>query len=45
MRASREVVADVIKKLVKKGIDIYEVKNEELTLEEAFLKKTRGIKS
>lgn len=45
MRASKEVVADVIKKLVKKGIDIYEVKNEELTLEEAFLKKTRGIKS
>ena len=45
MSASREVVADVIKKLVKKGIDIYEVKNEELTLEEAFLKKTRGIKS
>ena len=45
MSASKEVVADVIKKLVKKGIDIYEVKNEELTLEEAFLKKTRGIKS
>ena len=36
MSASKEVVADVIKKLVKKGIDIYEVKNEELTLEEAF---------
>lgn len=42
--ASKEDVAKIIKKLVKDGIDIYEVKNEELTLEEAFLKKTKGGK-
>ena len=42
--ASKEDIAKIIKKLVKDGIDIYEVKNEELTLEEAFLKKTKGGK-
>ncbi len=42
--ASKENIAKIIKKLVKDGIDIYEVKNEELTLEEAFLKKTKGGK-
>ena len=42
--ASKEDVAKIIKKLVKDNIDIYEVKNEELTLEEAFLKKTKGGK-
>ena len=42
--ANKEDIAKIIKKLVKDGIDIYEVKNEELTLEEAFLKKTKGGK-
>ena len=44
VNASKEDIAKIIKKLVKDGIDIYEVKNEELTLEEAFLKKTKGGK-
>ena len=37
---SKEEIAKLIKTLVKKNVDIYEVKMEELTLEEAFLKKT-----
>ena len=44
VKANKEIVAKIIKQLVKDGIDIYEVKNEELTLEEAFLKKTKGGK-
>lgn len=44
VNASKEEVSKIIKKLVKDNIDIYEVKNEELTLEEAFLKKTKGEK-
>ena len=40
----KEDIASIIKTLVKKNIDIYEVKMEELTLEEAFLKKTGGKK-
>lgn len=39
-----EDVAKMIKYLVEKGIDVYEVKQIELTLEEAFLKKTGGNK-
>lgn len=42
---SKEEIAKLIKTLVKKNIDIYEVKMEELTLEEAFLKKTGGKKN
>lgn len=41
---TKEDVAKLIKKLVKIGIEIYEVKQVELTLEEAFLKKTGGNK-
>ena len=44
VNASKEEVASIIKKLVKNDIDIYEVKELELTLEEAFLKKTHGGK-
>ena len=44
VNASREEVAKIIKKLVKDGIDIYSVKEMELSLEEAFLKKTGGKK-
>lgn len=41
----KEDIASIIKTLVKKNIDVYEVKMEELTLEEAFLKKTGGKKN
>lgn len=41
---SKEEISSVIQHLVKIGIDIYEVKKESLTLEEAFLKKTGGNK-
>ena len=44
VKASREEVASIICKLVKNKIDIYEVREDELTLEEAFLKKTGGKK-
>lgn len=43
-KGTKEEVAKLIRKLVKEGIDIYEVKQVELTLEEAFLKKTGGNK-
>lgn len=41
---SKEDIAKTIKKLVKDKIDIYEVYEDKLTLEEAFLKKTGGKK-
>ncbi len=41
----KENIAKVVKILVKKNIDVYEVKMQELTLEEAFLKKTGGNKN
>ena len=44
VKATKEEVAKIIKDLVKKDIDIYEVKELELSLEEAFLKKTHGGK-
>ena len=44
VKANREEVASIIRKLVKNKIDIYEVREDELTLEEAFLKKTGGKK-
>ena len=40
VNAEEKEVAAIIKKLVKNKIDIYEVKEDELTLEEAFLRKT-----
>ena len=45
INASKEEVAKLIKKLVKEDIDIYEVKELEMTLEEAFLKKAGGKKN
>lgn len=42
--ATSKEVANIIKSLVKANIDIYEVREEELSLEEAFLKKTGGKK-
>ena len=44
VKANREEVASIIRKLVKNKIDIYDVREDELTLEEAFLKKTGGKK-
>ena len=44
INAPREEIAEIIKKLVKENIDIYEVKQIEISLEEAFLKKTGGNK-
>jgi len=42
---TKEDISKVIKELVKKDIDIYEVMEDRLTLEEAFLKKTGGKKN
>ena len=42
VNATPDAVAKIIKKLVKNKIDIYEVRKDELTLEEAVLKKTGG---
>lgn len=42
---TKEEISKVIKDLVKKDIDIYEVMEDRLTLEEAFLKKTGGKKN
>ena len=44
VNATKEEVASIVKSLVKANIDIYEIKELELTLEEAFLKKTHGGK-
>ena len=44
INASKKEVAEIIKKLVKTKVDIYEVKEIEMTLEEAFLKKAGGNK-
>ncbi|MEG0909578.1 MAG: ABC transporter ATP-binding protein [Bacilli bacterium] len=41
---TKEEIAKLIKELVKENIDIYEVKQMEMSLEEAFLKKTGGNK-
>ncbi len=41
----KESIAKIVKMLVKENIDVYEVKMQELTLEEAFLKKTGGKKN
>lgn len=37
-------IANIVKKLVENSIDVYSVKQEMITLEEAFLKKTGGNK-
>lgn len=38
----KEEVPNIIKQLVEKGLSIYSVKQEELSLEDVFLKKTGG---
>ena len=45
VNASKEEVAKIIRKLVRENIEIYEVKEDTLTLEEVFLKKTGGQKN
>ncbi len=40
--ASKEEIAHIIKEIVAKEVAIYEVKRQEISLEEAFLKKTGG---
>lgn len=44
INGEKESIASIIKKLVNEDIKIYEVTLTELTLEEAFLKKTGGMK-
>ncbi len=44
INGEKESIASIIKTLVNKDIKIYEVTLTELTLEEAFLKKTGGMK-
>ncbi len=44
VKAKKEQIAKIIRKLVKEKVDIYEVKHVELSLEEAFLQKTGGKK-
>lgn len=44
LNGSEEEIAEAIKTLVKENVDIYEVREDKLTLEEAFLKKTGGRK-
>lgn len=45
LNGTKEEIAAAIRKLVKEKIDIYEVMEDKLTLEEAFLKKTGGKKN
>lgn len=45
INGEKESIASIIKTLVNEDIKIYEVTLTELTLEEAFLKKTGGMKS
>lgn len=45
LNGSELEIAEAIKRLVKEKIDIYEVREDKLTLEEAFLKKTGGKKN
>ena len=42
LSAEREKVPEVVKKLVQNDIKIYEINEEKLSLEDAFLKKTGG---
>ena len=45
INGEKESIASIVKTLVNEDIKIYEVTLTELTLEEAFLKKTGGMKS
>ena len=39
---NKESIPEIIKKLIENGVKIYTVKEEEISLEEAFLKRTGG---
>ena len=43
--ADEKKVAKIVRQLVRKKIEIYEIRQDELSLEEAFLKKTGGNKN
>jgi ABC-2 type transport system ATP-binding protein len=45
VKANNDEISQIIKELVAQNIAIYEVKKQELSLEEAFLKKTGGNKN
>ena len=42
INGDKNEVAKIVKQLVKSNIEIYEIRNDEISLEEAFLKKTGG---
>ena len=42
VKCSKKEVAELVKEIVQKGIDVYQVKLVEASLEEAFLKETGG---
>lgn len=42
VKRSKKEVAELVKEIVQKGIDVYQVKLVEASLEEAFLKETGG---
>ncbi len=42
--ATEQEISEIVKKLVKNNINVYSIKPEIITLEEAFLKKTGGNK-
>ena len=43
INGDKNEVAKIVKQLVKSNIEIYEIRNDEISLEEAFLKKTGGM--
>lgn len=45
INGDKKRVAQVVKELVNANIDVYEIKNDEVSLEEAFLKKTGGLRA
>lgn len=44
IKASEEETSEIVKKLVESNIKVYGIKEENITLEDAFLKKTGGNK-
>ena len=42
IHTNKESIQEIIKKLIENGVKIYTVKEEEISLEDAFLKRTGG---
>ena len=42
IHTNKESIPEIIKKLIENGVKIYTVKEEEISLEDAFLKRTGG---